>query len=590
MSTHNIGETNLLSPNKIINETSNHNLSSNPTVLDWDVEQVALWVGSLGLGIYSGSFKENDITGDILIHLDHSDLMDIGVKSVGHRLHILKAVYHLVITEGLKLDHCYTPPSVKILQDQGHEGLDVTKVLNSFELRDERISYAELEIKKITESFQRLRQDLLPVFKLVKEFKPLPTPDSTKTDQTQATSATLQKGFSTNLGSDNNQGTGSASNPLKISGSSPLQSSQQMSPSLTNFVSSPASTGIYLTQTPPSGQAIDNNNLSVIEQPMSRSSSLPRLQYSKSDSQNQNQNQTTKLSRNPPPSPRKRQDNPTLFNNTNTTANNNLSNINESNSRNLEWQYGANVSQVNQNSSNYSTPLYTDTGNSNDNSKLSSISPLSDYSSTSSSSLSPTPTFTSVSVDIPPSTSTTCMSITSPLSTTNETTPTSASTFMPSITSSASLVSTPTPISGVTSISNLVGASTESLPNMLSHHISPTNSTLKQGNNNVNTGSSSVHSSGNSEPFKSFRVTVDDPCYKVLPAALKRYKIHADYRQYALLVCYNDKERVLGLQEKPLRIFKELQDAGKNPVFMLRMLDRRGQTGEVVKTVPGGVL
>lgn len=39
-------------------------------------------------------------------------------------------------------------------------------------------------------------------------------------------------------------------------------------------------------------------------------------------------------------------------------------------------------------------------------------------------------------------------------------------------------------------------------------------------------------------PYKSFRVTLDDPCYKVLPAALKKYKINDDWRQYALFICY----------------------------------------------------
>jgi hypothetical protein len=41
-------------------------------------------------------------------------------------------------------------------------------------------------------------------------------------------------------------------------------------------------------------------------------------------------------------------------------------------------------------------------------------------------------------------------------------------------------------------------------------------------------------------PYKSFRVTLDDPCHKVLPAALKKYKINDDWRQYALFICYGN--------------------------------------------------
>jgi hypothetical protein len=47
-------------------------------------------------------------------------------------------------------------------------------------------------------------------------------------------------------------------------------------------------------------------------------------------------------------------------------------------------------------------------------------------------------------------------------------------------------------------------------------------------------------SSGSDNPYRSFRVTLEDPCYKVLPAALKKYKINDDWRQYALFICYGN--------------------------------------------------
>jgi hypothetical protein len=72
------------------------------------------------------------------------------------------------------------------------------------------------------------------------------------------------------------------------------------------------------------------------------------------------------------------------------------------------------------------------------------------------------------------------------------------------------------------------------------------------------------------EIFKSFRVSMDDPCYKVLPAALKQYKIDADWRTYALYIVYGDQERCLGLDEKPLTLFKQLMHEKKKPMFMLR--------------------
>lgn len=80
--------------------------------------------------------------------------------------------------------------------------------------------------------------------------------------------------------------------------------------------------------------------------------------------------------------------------------------------------------------------------------------------------------------------------------------------------------------------------------------------------------------------FKSFRVALDDPCWKVLPAALRKYNIQADWRQYALYIVYGDQERCVGLEEKPLALFKDLDREGKKPMFMLRKL-ANGIVGDV---------
>lgn len=69
---------------------------------------------------------------------------------------------------------------------------------------------------------------------------------------------------------------------------------------------------------------------------------------------------------------------------------------------------------------------------------------------------------------------------------------------------------------------------------------------------------------------KSFRVTLEDPCWKVLPAALKKYKINDDWKMYALFICYGNTERCLSYDEKPLLLFQKLKESGQRPVFMLR--------------------
>ncbi|WVQ85621.1 hypothetical protein IAT38_007787 [Cryptococcus sp. DSM 104549] len=69
---------------------------------------------------------------------------------------------------------------------------------------------------------------------------------------------------------------------------------------------------------------------------------------------------------------------------------------------------------------------------------------------------------------------------------------------------------------------------------------------------------------------KSFRVTLEDPCWKVLPAALKKYKINDDWKLYALFICFDNTERCLSYDEKPLLLFQKLKETGHKPVFMLR--------------------
>ncbi|KIY52853.1 hypothetical protein FISHEDRAFT_69322 [Fistulina hepatica ATCC 64428] len=74
---------------------------------------------------------------------------------------------------------------------------------------------------------------------------------------------------------------------------------------------------------------------------------------------------------------------------------------------------------------------------------------------------------------------------------------------------------------------------------------------------------------------KSFKVSLEDPTWKVLPAALKKYRINNDnWQNYAMFICYgsagNRIERCLSYDEKPLLLFQKLKDAKKNPVFMLK--------------------
>jgi hypothetical protein len=47
--------------------------------------------------------------------------------------------------------------------------------------------------------------------------------------------------------------------------------------------------------------------------------------------------------------------------------------------------------------------------------------------------------------------------------------------------------------------------------------------------------------SKSSEPFKNFRIGMDDTCANVLPQALKKYGIEGNWQQYALFISHGDK-------------------------------------------------
>ena len=75
------------------------------SVLDgWSEAQVCEWLRASdpAFEAYVGSFRDNHIDGRALALLSREDLADIGVKSVGHRLAILRARADL---------HTHPPPA-----------------------------------------------------------------------------------------------------------------------------------------------------------------------------------------------------------------------------------------------------------------------------------------------------------------------------------------------------------------------------------------------------------------------------------------------------------------------------------------------
>jgi hypothetical protein len=90
---------------------------------------------------------------------------------------------------------------------------------------------------------------------------------------------------------------------------------------------------------------------------------------------------------------------------------------------------------------------------------------------------------------------------------------------------------------------NRPSTSTSASPSSASHGlITPSTATSSSSRKGT---SAATTSSSIDNPYKSFKVTLEDPCYKVLPAALKKYKINDDWRQYALFICYGSHGKLL---------------------------------------------
>ncbi|KAK9324394.1 hypothetical protein V1517DRAFT_53409 [Lipomyces orientalis] len=412
-------------------------LHSLPYIVGWDVEEVGNWLERIGLWQYQESFAENDITGEVLIHLDHDFLKDLGVSSVGHRLQILKAVYNIKIAQDIHVEAGqFVPLSLSEQEAADHETVDVQRLMKSLEIRDRKIMHAEQEIKRLMDNYQRLREDLLPIFKMVKESKPLPMPDYFATNQSSLLPYAATSGPPpSNL---------SSRHSMFIPSSQPISG-----PSLNNLSQQ--------SQSPSSQQGL------------SRKLSIKKINTSKTNSS-------------PTHTPEW-----------------------------LEQTLIPSSSAVNNNG-------------------------------------------TSLSSSAPASTPTVAAPLTSPL----------ANISSPKDIHQRNMVTSPSILSQPSQ-----------------HHVPST----------LPISSAFPSSLTLSEAFKPFKLKQDDPCYKVLPAVLKGHKINDDWRQYALLVCFGDQERLLGLDEKPLRVLKELQDAGKQPVFMLRPIQgMKHEQGAIVTGTPGGVL
>ncbi|KAF8372536.1 hypothetical protein PRIPAC_78965, partial [Pristionchus pacificus] len=59
---------------------------------NWSVDEVAAFLGTIGLQAYAEQFKANEITGRELIHLERGDIQELGVVKLGHAKRLQNAI------------------------------------------------------------------------------------------------------------------------------------------------------------------------------------------------------------------------------------------------------------------------------------------------------------------------------------------------------------------------------------------------------------------------------------------------------------------------------------------------------------------
>ncbi|EEP80057.1 Ste50p protein [Uncinocarpus reesii 1704] len=157
--------------------TADERSSPTSSIIEWSAEDCANFATNLGLQQYRDSFIENEIVGEALIALRHEELKELGISSVGHRLTLLKSVYEIKVKQGVSFDpDHYVPLSAE--QSNAKEIAtqeDVALLIRTIRKRDERLAAAESELRKLADDYRRLREELLPVFKMAKDrSQPLP--------------------------------------------------------------------------------------------------------------------------------------------------------------------------------------------------------------------------------------------------------------------------------------------------------------------------------------------------------------------------------------------------------------------------------
>ena len=467
--------------------------SFNDSFLKWDPAQVSTFINTITKDQnrqYGSLFLDNNIDGSLLPFLSTEHLKELGIDTLKMRLMIKKSISEL-ITEHYKkyppqsiYDPEYALNNINIDSNQiSLESLKVSAVLVQDLIRkfnregrgqqvDLPLSPTQHEIKKLNDNFKKLKSDLIPVIRLLKDSKPLPTPTLDPGSTTTMTSPT----FSPLHLVDEKEKSDTRPNSGHLSDPGRLSTGEVPSPTSKRF-----SSGSLLSMG--TGQIISQLVSKVVDD-HSHDFKLQKVGAKKNKGQHSSTLSTLR---------------PTLVENTSSGS---TVTVNTDQQRTqmqqLQQPQPPSVGQLR-------SPLYQ------------------------------------------PQTATGQQHLQQPA------------------------IAHPQPQAQLQ-------PQPQSQPTSAQHHQSRSHS-------------------GN-EPLKQLRASTDDSCMKILQHAMKRHHIpREDWSKYVLVICYGDKERILKLAEKPVVVYKELQELGKHPAIMLRQLadvpsseSEDYEDSRISSDIPGGVL
>ncbi|KAF9360974.1 Adaptor for signal transduction [Mortierella sp. NVP85] len=196
------------------------------SITQWDPNRVHQWMRSIGFPNYEKQIKDNGISGELLVHLDHAALKDLSIWEVGKRLTILKAIYHLKLSYGISLEAGdYVPPSVAFENEYNNQAASSLKIMEqAVHDKDNMIQHLVREVERMSKDLDKVKDEL---YVMQKDQKPLPEPST--------------GGYAKSVNGQTVSSSSSSSSSSMLSASSSSMLSASSSNHITNFMNAPSS-------------------------------------------------------------------------------------------------------------------------------------------------------------------------------------------------------------------------------------------------------------------------------------------------------------------------------------------------------------